>query len=297
MVVSGRFLPQNVRPDRLDEEEFTGFWTDDAKIPAAPASGHVCVMLAFDIMGFTRKDRDQEVRIHLHKVLYAILRQAAQIAGLPWDLCHHEDRGDGALVVLPPGVFAHGVINPFPEQLRNFIRLHNRMSSPAARLQVRAAAHTGTVYRDGHGLVGDDINLLFRMLNARPLRTALTGSDGELAFAISEFMYDKVVRRHPTLADPALFRPMNTTVKGTRVKAWRYVPGVPLPLSWTRPGTAYGTAGKGWDCASRASRTTASVQASGATEAGAPWALTISGSVPSLVRCAASHERMRLAVG
>ena len=42
-------------------------------------------------------------------------------------------------------------------------------------------------------------------------------------------------------------------------------------------------------CASRASRVTASVQASGATEAGWPAELTCSGSEPSLVRCAASQ--------
>ena len=42
-------------------------------------------------------------------------------------------------------------------------------------------------------------------------------------------------------------------------------------------------------CASRASRVTASVQASGAAEAGWPAALTCSGSEPSLVRCAASQ--------
>ena len=42
-------------------------------------------------------------------------------------------------------------------------------------------------------------------------------------------------------------------------------------------------------CASRASRVTASVQASGATEAGWPAALTCSGSEPSLVRCATSQ--------
>ena len=38
-----------------------------------------------------------------------------------------------------------------------------------------AAAHIGPVEHDGHGFVGTDINLLFRMLDARPLKTALAG--------------------------------------------------------------------------------------------------------------------------
>jgi hypothetical protein len=235
-LVSGRFLPQNVWPDQLNEEELIGFWADDTEVTTTAPSGHVCVMLAFDIVGFTRPDRDEEVRIHLHKVLYEILREAFQTSGLPWDRCHHEDRGDGALVILPPGIFAHGIINPFPERLRSLIRRHNRMSCPAAQIQIRAAAHLGPVYRDDHGLVGDDINLLFRMLNAKPLRTALAGSGTELALAISAYMYDSFVRRHPALAGPAVFHPMNTKVKGTRVRARMHLPGVPPQLPWPGPG-------------------------------------------------------------
>ena len=140
-----------------------------------PASGQICAMLALDIAGFTRPDRDEEVRIHIHKALYEILREALQRSGLPWDRCHHEDRGDGALVVAPPDIPAHGIIDPFPERLRSLIRVHNRMSAPAARIQVRAAAHIGPVYRDDHGLVGDDINMLFRMLDAKPVHAALAG--------------------------------------------------------------------------------------------------------------------------
>ena len=108
------------------------------------------------------------------------------------------------------------------------------MSSPAARIQVRAAAHIGPVYRDDHGLIGDDINLLFRMLDARPLRTALAGSGTELALAISGYMHDCLVRRHPALACPALFRQVKTRVKGTKVDAWIHLPGTPPQLAAAR---------------------------------------------------------------
>ncbi len=249
-LASGRVLPRNVRPDQLSEEELITFWADDLSqavgrhamlIPgydagqavsqifsdpaAGPSSGQVCPMLAFDILGFTRQDRDEEVRIYLHKALYEILWEALEGSGVPWDRCHHEDRGDGALVVAAPDILAHGIIDPFPERLRNLIGLHNRMSCPAARMQVRAAAHIGPVYRDDHGLVGDDINLLFRMLDARPLQTVLSGSGAELALAISAYMYDSLVRRHPALAARAQFRQINSQVKGTRVKAWMHIPG------------------------------------------------------------------------
>jgi hypothetical protein len=251
-LASGRPLPRNVRPDELSEEELIAFWADDrsraagrhaARMPgydeqnttiqylldagASAGDGQVCPLLAFDIAGFTRPDRDEEVRIYLRKILYEILWEALEGSGIPWDWCHHEDRGDGALVIAPPDIAAHGIVNPLPERLRDLIRLHNRMSCPAARIQVRAAAHIGHVYRDDHGLVGDDINLLFRMLDAKPLRDALAGSDAELALAISGSMYHNVVRRHPALTSPALFRNVSTRVKGTRVNAWIHVPGAP----------------------------------------------------------------------
>jgi hypothetical protein len=239
---SGRSLPPDVRPDQLSEEELIGFWADDlshaagqhARIPI-PVGGQVCAMLTLDVEGFTSPDRDEEVRIHIHKALYGMLREAMQGSGLSWDRCHHEDRGDGALVIAPPDIPARGIIDPFPERLRALIRVHNRMSIPAARIQVRAAAHIGPVYRDDHGLVGDDINLLCRMLNAEPLHTALADSGAELVLAISEYMYDSLIRRHPSLAGQTPFRQVNTQVKGTQVNAWIHLPGVPPPLRRDRP--------------------------------------------------------------
>ena len=200
------------------------------RIPAArPASGQVCTILAFDISGFTRPDRDEDIRIHLHGVLYEILADAFEGSGLPWHQCHHEDRGDGALVILPPGVPAQPVIDPLPERLRGLIRRHNRITCDAAQMQLRAAAHIGPVYSDAYGVISDDLNLLFRMLEAAPLRRALAGSGTELAFVISSYIHDNLVLRHRTLVDPALFSPLKTRVKGTPVSAWIYLPGASLP--------------------------------------------------------------------
>jgi hypothetical protein len=196
---------------------------------ARPASGQVCTLLAFDIDGFTRPDRDEAIRIHLHRAIYDILTSAFEGSGLPWHQCHHEDRGDGALVILPPGVPAQPVIDPLPERLRGLIRRHNRITCDAARMQLRAAAHIGPVYSDAYGVISDDLNLLFRMLEAAPLRRALADSGTELALVISGYMHDNLVLRHPTLVDPALFSPLKTRVKQTPVSAWIYLPGASPP--------------------------------------------------------------------
>jgi class 3 adenylate cyclase len=194
-----------------------------------PANGQVCTILAFDIDGFTRLDRDEAIRIHLHRAFYEILADALEGSGLPWHQCHHEDRGDGALVIFPPGVPAQPVIDPLPERLRGLIRWHNRIACDAARMQLRVAAHIGPVYGDAYGVVGDDLNLLFRMLDAAPLRRALADSGAELALVISSYMYDNLVLRHRTLVDPVLFNPLKTRVKQTSISAWMYLPGASLP--------------------------------------------------------------------
>ena len=36
--------------------------------------------------------------------LYGSLRAAFVRSGIPWDLCYHEDRGDGVLILVPPEV-------------------------------------------------------------------------------------------------------------------------------------------------------------------------------------------------
>jgi hypothetical protein len=211
-------------------------------VPAArPSGGQVCTLLAFDIHEFTRPDRDEAIRIHLHKALYDVLTDAFAGSGLPWSRCHREDRGDGALVILPPGIPAQPVIDPFPERLRGLIRRHNRVACDAAQMQLRAAAHIGPVYGDAYGMISDDLNLLFRMLDAAPLRRALAGSGTELALAVSGYMHESLVVRHRTLVDPALFRPMKARVKRTRINAWMYLPGAQPPgpaAGLTAPGPA-----------------------------------------------------------
>jgi hypothetical protein len=194
-----------------------------------PASGQVCAMLAVDIAGFTRADRDSEIHLYLRRSLYQILQDAFEGSGLPWAECHHEDRGDGVLVIIPPHVPAYGLIDPLPERLRGLIRRHNRVSCEAAQMQLRAAAGIGPLDRDDHGLVGDDLNLLFRTLDARPLRQALTDTGAELVLAISPYVHDNLVIRHPSLVDPAQFQPLTTRVKRTRIHTWIYIPGQQPP--------------------------------------------------------------------
>jgi hypothetical protein len=195
-----------------------------ARTLAPPVGGQVCTLFAVDIAEFTRPDRDDDVRKFMREELYRILERAFDGSGMDWTACFREDRGDGALVVVPPSIAATGIIDPLPERLRSLIRLHNHVSCAAAHFQLRVAVHIGPVDHDGHGFVATDVDFLFRMLDARPLKHALARTGAALALIASDYVYRNVISRHPSLISPAAFRPVRFQVKRTRARAWIYVP-------------------------------------------------------------------------
>ena len=187
--------------------------------------GHLCGLFAVDIAEFNGLRRDDDIQIYVHKSLYEMLQAAFDRSDVPWFSCAHEDRGDGVLVIVPPMIPVAGLVDPIPERLRRLIRRHNRVSCEAARIQLRVAAHIGPVHNDGHGFVGRDVNLLCRLLDARSLKRTLAQSGAEVAFITSGYVYENVIRRYPSLVDPALFQPLSVRVKETRTHAWAYVLG------------------------------------------------------------------------
>jgi hypothetical protein len=189
-----------------------------------PVDGQVCALIAVDIAGFTRPDRDDDVRMFMREELYRILERAFDGSGISWTTCFREDRGDGVLVVVPPSIAATGIIDPLPERLRSLIRRHNHVSCAAANFQLRVAGHLGPVDHDGHGFVGTDVDFLFRMLDAWALKQALASTGAELALIVSEYVYRNIVSRHPSLVSPGAFCPVRFQVKYTRARAWTYVP-------------------------------------------------------------------------
>jgi hypothetical protein len=121
--------------------------------PAAhPVSGQVCPVYAVDIEGFTRPGRDERTRLRLRGCLYGMLRKASVSCGLARDDGFVQVTGDGAVLVLPPGIAAQPLISPWPDRLRHLIRHHDKMSSDAARIRLRVAVSVGPVHRDQHGV-------------------------------------------------------------------------------------------------------------------------------------------------
>jgi hypothetical protein len=183
-----------------------------------------CSLFAVDIAGFSGPLRDNDIQMYLHKSLYEMLQAAFNMSGVPWASCFHEDRGDGVLVVVPPMVAASKLVS-IPDRLRSLIRRHNHVSCEAACIQLRSALHLGPICHDAHGFIGADVNLLCRLLDTRQLKRRLADSAAEIGLIASDYLYFNVIRRQPSLLDPALFDPVRIRVKETRTRAWVYLPG------------------------------------------------------------------------
>ncbi|WP_157429677.1 hypothetical protein [Actinomadura oligospora] len=186
-------------------------------------------MVAGDIVAFTDARRDEEIRRHLRHRLYEDLREAFTMTLLPWDACYREDRGDGALIVVPPDAPPHLLLDPLAHHLQAMLRRGNRFASDPARMRVRMAVHSGHVEKDDHGVVGRAVNHLFRLVDAPRFREAAAGSGAELSMIASDLLYDEVLSSRGVLF-PELYRQVEVSCKETTARGWIWLsPGGCFP--------------------------------------------------------------------
>jgi hypothetical protein len=184
-----------------------------------------CAFFVCDIVGFTAGSRSDRAREHMRLALYSMLEDCFDEAGLPPVECYHEDRGDGVMVVLPPGLDAARLVHPLIDLLRGRLRDHNDLAAEIARIRLRTALHLGRAKSDGRGIVGTDANHVFRLLDAAGFKAALNGSGAVLGVLASQALYEEVIRDARGLIDPDEFRPVEVENKETRATAWLRIPG------------------------------------------------------------------------
>jgi hypothetical protein len=184
-----------------------------------------CSVLYTDVAGFSAPIRTEADRQVVRMSLYDLIRGAFEESGVSWAACYHEDRGDGVLVIVPPGVPTRAVADPLLALLAAGLRRHNRRAAPPVRIQLRTALHVGPVSRDAEGVNGDAIIHTARMLDAPPLRDALRAADADLAFMASAHVYETALRSDAGLLDPATFTQVSFQVKESQITAWMHVAG------------------------------------------------------------------------
>ncbi len=203
-----------------------------------------CSLIAADIAGFSSPDRDDEIQLHLRTSLYDIFGAAFHDIGIAWEGAydlHREDRGDGVTVVFMPHISTGLLVSQLPDPLLAKLRHHNKMSSPAAQIQLRLALHAGLVTRDANGFAGQAAIHLFRILEAPPVKRELAASGADLALITSDYVFDNFIREAhgPVHVNADAYTRVNVNVKKTHTRAWYRLAGGP-PLD--RAGCANGHA-------------------------------------------------------
>jgi hypothetical protein len=196
-----------------------------------------CSLIAADIAHFSRPDRDDEIQLHLRTSLYRIFGAAFRDIGIAWegphDL-HREDRGDGVTIVFMPHISTGLLVSQLLDPLLARLRHHNKVSSPAAQIQLRLALHAGLVTRDANGFAGQAAIHLFRILDAPAVKRELAMSGADLALIASDYVYDNFIRNTHGPVSPDTYTHVKVNVKNTRTRAWYRLAGGP-PLDRARP--------------------------------------------------------------
>lgn len=164
--------------------------------------------------------------------MYDALRSALGACGLALEDHYHEDRGDGAFVLLPGDVPKDRVVTKMPLALATALAGHNQRHEQQERVRLRVAVNSGEVDQDPYGVVGDALDKTFRLLDAAALKRALAASPGTAAVIASEQIYREVIRHFPA-ARPEIYQRVAVTVKETDTTAWVCLPDAPDSLSTT----------------------------------------------------------------
>jgi CRP-like cAMP-binding protein len=178
--------------------------------------GQNCTTLMADICSFNGPERTDEDRLAVRGATYSALRRSLERSGVRWEECHWEDRGDGALIIIPPTLRTRDVLHPMVELLAEEIAVHGLRAAPGEHLAVRLAVGVGPVTRDEHGMVGQSINNTARLLDAPEFKARMR--DGvSVGVLVSEFVHETVVRHLPSRTE---YERIDVVAKETRTTGW-----------------------------------------------------------------------------
>ena len=200
-------------------QELTGRWLE------VPGEQLTCSVLFTDVAGFGDPRRNDGDREAVRAALYEILRSTLGSSGVPWTECYHEDRGDGAVIVVSPMTSPMRLVDPLLPELASRLRQYNRRASEVVRIQLRAALHVGPVGKDPEGLTGQTVIAAARILDAPVVKQKLAAEHADLIFAVSSYVYDHFVRHCVGRVDGASFEQVESQVKESQISAWVHLAG------------------------------------------------------------------------
>jgi hypothetical protein len=179
-----------------------------------PLKGENCTVLLSDVVGFGASARTDDDRRLIREALFSMTRTALQDLPDEWSW---EDRGDGLLTVVPPGVPTASVIRRLHQELPAALEDHNRTHDVPARIQLRVAVNVGPVVTDTVGVSGEAIIVAARLVEAPLFKEAMGRDQASLGIIASGFVYDTVIRHDLGLPG---YSPVQAVVKESSLKAW-----------------------------------------------------------------------------
>jgi class 3 adenylate cyclase len=176
-------------------------------------------IVVFDVAEFTGPASSLVHQRAVHEGLYEVLSRAFAESGIPLEECTVEDRGDGAMILIPAEVSKANLADRFPDRLLAGLRRYNAVRATEAQVQLRVALHAGEVRYHERGTVSPAVNFAFRILDAPEARFALKRSEDVLALIASDLFYQEVILHDPG-AEPEAYKRIPVAVKETTTEAW-----------------------------------------------------------------------------
>lgn len=233
----------SIRALRVGVAEFAGFLSEHPRVVAllekqlyhqisqpgrqatpAEVSDGDSTILIIEIHGFGSSRLDDDRR-YLRNAMYAALEEAFTASGIDFASLHMEDRGDGALVVVPPGIPTRLLIDPMAAHLAAELRRQNQRDAERFRLRLRAVVHSGYVQRDLEGVSGEPIIAAARIADAPRVKERVARTAADLAIVVSNSVYEDVIASGHGFTDPRRFSRVPVRTKETRTWAWLTLDG------------------------------------------------------------------------
>ncbi|MFB4310822.1 Crp/Fnr family transcriptional regulator [Actinomadura sp. GTD37] len=221
----GAFLDANPRVRAVLEQQVYRRQTEKHDFQDVQDVRGNCSILITDITEFSSPARTDADRQYVLDAMYDLMGEAFTASGLDFGRLYQEDRGDGALVIVPPATPTDKVVDPMLAHLAAELRRHNRRASEATRLQLRAALHVGPVRRGPNGVAGGSIITARRMVDAPAVKRRAAETGADLAFVTSDHVFDTVIASAPGLVDPNRYSRVRVRVKEASLSAWLMLEG------------------------------------------------------------------------
>jgi hypothetical protein len=156
-----------------------------------PVIRRLCFVV--DLVGSSRRTHPEQYRDQAR--LRAAVDRALTAAGCERAACFQQDRGDGELLLLPPGLDESRAVPGLVLGLLDAVSADN--AAVGAPIRVRGALAEGAVQASPTGYVGRAVVEACRLVDSPELKSELArAATGEVAFAVSGGLYDDVVRHN-----------------------------------------------------------------------------------------------------